>query len=157
MSYYQLCEHHVAHFVAFRFADRDVVMRYHWGKAVGHIYSYSTSVSSPNQSPVVPQTLASDHNEQANTSHHAPTVTEPPHYPEETQRNSGSDTDSDDHSEYRMERDADSDSSEEGSVDGGNGPNSTRDLPGGEDLGDDWTSSDEYELEMADMYPDCDD
>ena len=30
-------------YVAFRFADRDMLMRFHWGLGVGHTYAYSTT------------------------------------------------------------------------------------------------------------------
>ena len=32
-------------YVIFRFADRDMLMRFHWGLGVGHTYAYSTTGS----------------------------------------------------------------------------------------------------------------
>lgn len=39
-----------------RFADRDMIMRYHWGLAVGHVYSHNQNESTPSPSAQAPTT-----------------------------------------------------------------------------------------------------
>ena len=50
----------------FRFVDRDMLMRYHWGLGVGHTYSHSTT-GSPQKTSFSPTLDSSDNSDEAAT------------------------------------------------------------------------------------------